>query len=67
MDLLVYSETWDCRCASAVDIWILSAWMVLRLLSTVCAQSARVQRVGAPTMSLLMHTVGRASTAEWLR
>ena len=24
----------DCRCTGAVHIWILSAWMVLRLLST---------------------------------
>ena len=48
-----------CRCARAVHIWILSAWMVLRLLLTICALSAREQRVGAQTVSLLMLTVGR--------
>ena len=47
-----------CRCAGAVHTWILSAWMVQRLQSTVCALSARVQRVGAQIMSLLMHIAG---------
>ena len=57
------------RCAGAghTSIWILSAWMVLRLLSIVCAQSARVQRVGAPTMSWLMDIARRPSTARCLR
>ena len=55
-----------CRCARAVHTWILSAWMVLRLLLTVCALSVSVQRVGAQTVSLLMLTVVRASIAEWL-
>ena len=38
--------------------------MVPRLQSTVCAQSALVQRVGAPTMSWLMDIAWRPSTVE---
>ena len=46
-----------CRCAGAEHTSILSAWMVLRWQSTVCALFARVQLVGAQTVSWQMHSV----------
>jgi len=55
------------RCDVPVPIWIHSAWMVQRLLSTACAQRVRAQPAGVLTLSWLMHIVESAHTAEWQR
>jgi hypothetical protein len=51
------------RCSGAVLIWILSAWMVLRWLSTAFAPRGRAPRAGVLTVSWRMNIAESASTA----
>ena len=64
MYILTYTRL---RCDVAVSISILSAWMELRLLSTVFAQLVRAQRAGVQTVSWLTVIVVSAITAGWPR
>ncbi len=71
---LVYTQTYMyeliyniLRLNLPVPIWIPSAWMELRLLSTVFALLGPAPRAGVLTVSWLTGIVESAITAEWLR